>query len=64
MPDGSPLPADNPGNLHYHLEDFENVLRLLAGDKTVYLLYSGTGAGFENGIITAAEPVGDAVSLV
>jgi len=23
MPDGSPLPGDTPGNLYYHLEDFE-----------------------------------------
>ena len=26
MPDGTPLPGDTPGNLYYHLEDFENLL--------------------------------------
>ena len=62
MPDGSPLPADSPGNLYYHLEDFGNLFAVLASDKPTYLLYAGTGG--ENGILTAPEPVGDAVSLV
>jgi hypothetical protein len=63
MPDGSSLPGDTPQNLYYHLEDFENLLGLLATDKPTYLLYSGTGPGFENGILTAPEPVGEGVSI-
>jgi hypothetical protein len=62
MPDGSPLPADSPGNLYYHLEDFENLFAVLASDKPAYLLYVDTAG--ENGILTAPEPVGNAVSLV
>ncbi len=62
-PDGSALPADNaPGgqaNLHYHLENFENVIDLLRNEKPMYLLYSGSGPGFENGIKTTAEPIGE-----
>jgi hypothetical protein len=63
MPDGTPLPGDTPHNLYYHLEDFENLLGLLATDKPTYLLYAGTGPGFENGILTAPEPVGEGVSI-
>jgi len=63
MPDGSPLPGDTPGNLYYHLEDFENLLEVLASDKPAYLLFAGTGPGNENGILTAPEPVGAGVSI-
>jgi len=60
--DGKPLPADGMGggqiNLYYHLEDFENALSLLSHDKPMYLLYNGSGSGFENGIMTTPEPVG------
>ena len=63
MPDGSSLPGDTPGNLYYHLEDFENLLEVLASDKPVYLLFAGTGPGNENGILTASEPVGAGVSV-
>jgi hypothetical protein len=63
MPDGSQLPGDTPGNLYYHLEDFENLLEVLASDKPIYLLFAGTGPGFENGILTAPEPVGAGVSI-
>ena len=55
MPDGTLLPGDTPGNLYYHLEDFENLLGILATDKPTYLLVAGTGPGNENGILTAAE---------
>jgi hypothetical protein len=63
MPDGSTLPPDGQTgsqvNLYYHLEDFANAFALLSEEKAVYLLYSGSGAGFENGIQTAAEPLGN-----
>ena len=62
MPDGSALPADNQSggqvNLYYHLEDFENAFSVLSEEKVVYLLYSGSGGGFENGIQTSPEPLG------
>ena len=62
MPDGSALPPDTmvgtQANLYYHLEDFQNALHLLSEETPMYLLYSGSGPGFENGIQTAAEPLG------
>jgi len=61
MPDGSALPANSPGNLYYHLEDFDNLLEILASSKPTYLLYAG-GAG-EDGVLTAAEPVGEGISI-
>jgi len=62
-PDGSVLPPDsmvgNQVNLYYHLEDFQNCIDLLRNENPVYLLWSGTGVGNENGIKTMAEPVGE-----
>ena len=62
-PNGSALPADGMSggqvNLYYHLDDFQNTLDLLRNEKPMYLLYSGSGGGFENGIKTTAEPVGE-----
>ena len=62
MPDGSALPADNMNadqvNLYYHLENFQNVMELFRNESTLYLLYSGSGGGFENGILTAQDAVG------
>lgn len=63
MPDGATLPADGPSggqvNLYYHLENFENVFAVLSQEKAAYLLYAGSGPGFENGIQTTAEPLGN-----
>jgi hypothetical protein len=63
-PDQSALPPDSlsngQANLQYHLEDLENVLDLLRNEKPMYLLYTGTGPGNENGIKTTPEPVGEA----
>lgn len=62
-PNGSPLPPDNMAgaqvNLYYHLDNFENTIDLLRNEKPMYLLYSGSGGGFENGIKTTAEAVGE-----
>jgi hypothetical protein len=62
-PNDQPLPADGPDadnpSLHYHLDDFHNALDLLRNEKPVWLLYSGTGGGFENGIKTDAETTGE-----
>jgi hypothetical protein len=61
LPDGATLPDDsvNQGNiwLYYHLEDFENVIGLLRHETTLYLLYNGSGPGYNNGI-TTDEAVG------
>lgn len=61
-PDGSTLPPDTSvggqAQVQYHLEDFANCLALLRNEKTVYLLYSGSGPGFENGLQTSAVPPG------
>ncbi len=63
QPNGSALPADSmvngQVNLYYHLDDFHNTLDLLRNEKPMYLLYSGSGGGFENGIKTTKEPVGE-----
>lgn len=62
-PNGQASPADGPDatnpSLHYHLDDFHNALDLLRNEKPVWLLYSGTGGGFENGIKTDAETTGE-----
>ncbi|MFM6899743.1 MAG: hypothetical protein ACKPKF_21570, partial [Microcystis panniformis] len=62
-PNGSPLPADTISggqvNLWYHLDDFQNAIDLLRNEGPMYLLYSGSGAGFENGIKTTEEVVGE-----
>ncbi len=62
MPNGSALPPDamNGGvNLYYHLDDFQNALDLLRNESPMYLLYSGSGGGFENGIKTTEETIGE-----
>jgi hypothetical protein len=41
------------------LDDFENAIDLLRNEKPMYLLYSGSGGGFENGLKTTPEPVGE-----
>ena len=40
--------------------DFDNAIDLLRNEKPMYLLYNGSGGGFENGIKTTPEPVGEA----
>lgn len=60
---GSALPADNISggqvNLYYHLDDYQNAIDLLRNEGPMYLLYSGSGGGFENGIKTTEEVVGE-----
>jgi hypothetical protein len=61
-PDGSALPPDTnvngEVNLFYHLEDFNNAIDLLRDESPMYLLFSGSGGGFENGIKSTPEAVG------
>jgi hypothetical protein len=65
-PNGSALPPDAMSggqvNLYYHLDDFENALDLLRNEKPMYLLFSGSGPGFENGIKTTEEAIGEGES--
>jgi hypothetical protein len=62
-PNGSTLPPDamarNQLTLYYHLDDFQNAIDLLRNESPMYLLYSSSGGGFENGIKTTQEPVGE-----
>jgi hypothetical protein len=55
-PDASTLPQDKNINgyivLHYHMQDFRNVLHILEHEKPVSLVYKGSQKGDENGIIT------------
>jgi hypothetical protein len=59
MPNGAALPADSATSLYYHMEDLLPVLDLLRNEKPMYLMFSGSGGGFENGIKTTAEPIGE-----
>jgi hypothetical protein len=63
LPNGAALPADTVVNkqaqLHYHLEHFQNVVDLLRNEKPIYMYYNGSGGGFENGIKTMIEKVGE-----
>jgi hypothetical protein len=56
-PDGSALPQDSEvsgqAQLHYHLQDYENCAGILRHEKTVYLLFNGSGPGNENGLLTS-----------
>jgi hypothetical protein len=61
-PNGAPLPQDTSGSLYYHLDDFQNVLDLLRNEKPMYWLFSGSGGGFENGVKTTPEAVGEGES--
>jgi hypothetical protein len=62
-PNGSTLPLDTMSgsqvNLWYHLDDFQNAIDLLRNEGPLYLLYNGSGGGFENGIKTTEEVVGE-----
>ena len=60
---GAALPADGLNGtqpqLNYHLDDFQNCIDLLRNEKPVYLLYNGSGGGFENALVTDPETVGE-----
>ncbi|MCH6483348.1 hypothetical protein MMG85_07170 [Pseudoxanthomonas sp. LH2527] len=60
---GATLPADGLNGtqpqLNYHLDDFQNAIDLLRNEKPVYLLYNGSGGGFENALVTDPETVGE-----
>lgn len=64
-PNGAILPQDyfEPTHsyaiLNYHLDDFQNVLDILRNEKPVYLLFNGSGPGFENCIQTEEEILGE-----
>jgi hypothetical protein len=60
--DAAALPQDtinnNQVNRYYHLENLETMLALFRGDKTLYILWAGSGPTFENGIQTAQQILG------
>ena len=59
MPNGENLPDDTEGSLHFHQEDFHNVLDLLRNEEPVYYSFVGSGPGNENAIRTYREEVGE-----
>src|SRR4051812_41009637 len=59
MPDGAELPSDSTTNLYYHLQNFSHILDLLRNEKPLYYLFTGSGPGFENGVKTTPEAVGE-----
>jgi hypothetical protein len=62
-PNGATLPPDTNASgkvtLYYHLDAFHSVVDLLRNEKPIYLYYNGSGPGFENGIKTMLEKVGE-----
>jgi len=65
-PNGAQLPPDGMTgaqvNLYYHLDNYAHVIDLLRNEAPVYLHYSGSGGGNENGVKTSAELVGEGES--
>lgn len=63
LPDGAALPPDTNAKgqvvLYYHLDHYHNAIDLLRNEKPMYLYYNGSGGGFENGIKTMSEKVGE-----
>jgi hypothetical protein len=64
FPDGAPLPPDaqRPNgqvDLHYHRQDFQNLIDLLRNEKPIFLNFNGSGPGFENSVGTNGETVGE-----
>jgi hypothetical protein len=61
--DGTTLPVDSSingnTNVYYHLQNFAHCIDILRNESPVFLLFSGSGGGFENGLQTGAERVGD-----
>ena len=55
-PDGSTLPGDTQQDgqamIHYHQQNFHNVIDVLRNEAPVYLEYLGDGGGFENHLRT------------
>ncbi len=47
------------GNGNEYDDDYYNAIDLLRNESPMYLLYSGSGPGFENGIKTRQEIVGE-----
>ena len=62
-PDGTALPVDaisgGQVNIYYHLANYAHCIDLLRNEKSMYLLFNGSGGGFENGIKTTPEAVGE-----
>ena len=66
FPNGKQLPPDilrsnGQVDLHYHLDDFQNLRDLLETEKETYLLFCSPQG--ENGILTSADLVGTGVEV-
>jgi hypothetical protein len=66
FPDGTPLPLDfqRPNgqvDLHYHRQDFPNLIDILRNEHPLFLNFNGSGPGFENTITTTSEPIGEGI---
>lgn len=61
--DGETLPENaiqgTAPSLHDHLADFHNALDVLRRHAPVWLLFSGSGAGYENGLRTDMKGIGE-----
>jgi hypothetical protein len=58
-PDDAALPDDSATSLYYHVRSFPNIIDLLRNEKPLYYLFAGSGSGFENGVKTTPEAVGE-----
>jgi hypothetical protein len=56
---GANLPEDSATSLYYHMEDLLPIVDCLRNEKPMYYLFNGSGGGFENGVKTTPEPVGE-----
>ena len=63
LPEGATLPVDTVTKgqvvLYYPVSHYANAIDLLRNEKPIYLYYTGSGSGFENGIKTMSEKVGE-----
>ena len=64
FPNGTTLPADSQSingqvELHYHMDDFHNLVDILRNEEPVFLNFVGGGPGFINSIQTGSEPTGE-----
>lgn len=62
VPNGTTLPQDllrpnGQADVHYHLDDFANLIDLLRHETPVFFRFIGSGA--ENGLTTRFEPAGE-----
>lgn len=67
-PNGATLPEDGQRedgqvDLHYHLDDFANILSVLREGPMAFLIYNGAGGGNENAIRGAMARPGESCAV-